>query len=227
MALRQLYYPVEQALLCDYFDEGRPEELFELDIWEPDPLAPDKTVHLEQPRCSGVEGLDLALENAVARIALTRVQERLPQWFTSRDGKPISGRQLRAIADRDLLLLPLHLFTLNWADSGPGFSWPESYHVTWFPLFNRYVVTASADCPDVWGYEDRALGHFGPEKNPIEGAREVITRFWRWQLDDYDKSRWAYLFFHGAVSNAEANAWADAVWGAEACCEECCEEDEE
>lgn len=123
--------------------------------------------------------------------------------------------------------LPTIAFTLHWADSGPGFSWPKSYHVTWFPIFGHYVVTASADCPDVWGYEDRTLGHFGPEKNPIEGAREVITDFWRWQLDGYDQSRWAYLFSHGAVSDAEANAWADAVWGAEASCEECCGEDEE
>ena len=34
---------------------------------------------------------------------------------------------------------------INWADSGPGMSWPEAYHVFRVPGFDRYVVTASRE----------------------------------------------------------------------------------
>jgi len=43
-------------------------------------------------------------------------------------------------------LWPYYLLTINWADSGPGFSWPVAYNAIYVPGFDRTVVTASGDC---------------------------------------------------------------------------------
>ncbi|MCU0843009.1 MAG: hypothetical protein MUC79_15030 [Thiobacillaceae bacterium] len=217
--MKSLYYRVEQALLRDYFGLPRPAHLAGVDILQPDRHAPRKAVRVE-PDSSGSTDGEWALPNAVARIALSRIQGRLPQWYRGDGRNGVFGRTLRERGDTGLLLMPLHLFTLNWADSGPGFSWPEAYHVTFFPGFERHVVTASADSPDTWGYEDRAIGWFGPDLAPVEGARSIVTGFWRDQVNDRNQGRWAYLFDEGAVSDEEANAWADAVWAPETVGEE-------
>ena len=73
------------------------------------------------------------LENAIARICLESAQRSLPQWAMVRDGKVTLGRRRQRTARRARKLRPVHLFTINWADSGPGFSWPEAYHVTCLP----------------------------------------------------------------------------------------------
>jgi hypothetical protein len=211
MANRQLYYPVERALLCDYFGMSRPETLQSLDIWAPDPRATRKAVHLEADRFGNLHN-ERALHNAVARLALSRIQDRLPHWYASRGETFIAGREEFETAGDGVLLMPLHLFTINWADSGPGYSWPEAYHVTWFPEFDRYVVTASDDSPDIWGFEDLAIGHFGQGEGRIQGARRIITTFWREECNGGDTRPWAYLFDTGAVDEAEAYAWAADVW---------------
>jgi len=43
------------------------------------------------------------------------------------------------------------LFQINWADSGPGLSWPADYNLVWVPSFARFVLTYSADSPDAFG----------------------------------------------------------------------------
>jgi len=59
---------------------------------------------------------------------------------------------------RRAALLPNLLFAIDWTMSAPGFSWPVSYHLVWTPIYERFVVTASADCPDAFGYADFVLG---------------------------------------------------------------------
>ena len=46
----------------------------------------------------------------------------------------------------------------------------------------------------------------------LHGSRDVIVSDWSSQRDHY-QPRWAYLFDIGLVSKAEAQAWADGVWG--------------
>jgi hypothetical protein len=87
-----------------------------------------------------------------------------------------------------------HLLTINWADSGPGFSWPVAYNATYVPGFDRSVVTASADCPEMFGGVcDVAISSFGPEVAIIQGCRDIIICDWSWQRAECDQQRWVYL----------------------------------
>jgi hypothetical protein len=158
------------------------------------------------------------IDAAVAFIVLERAEQRLPQWSAVRDDELILARDYRddaKIPNRKVVLQPRHLFTINWADSGPGFSWPTAYYLTWLPHYDRHVVTASADCPDAFGYCDFALGAFAI-KTPIkEGARKIICADWSKQNKACEQPRWAYLFSTELITNQEAEAWAERVWPSE------------
>ncbi|MEK9720978.1 MAG: hypothetical protein VW257_08025, partial [Quisquiliibacterium sp.] len=129
--------------------------------------------------------------NAVARICLNSRQRRLPQWALVRDGEVTLARSYDARRGVGLELAPQFLFMLNWADSGPGFSWPESYHATFLPGFNRWVVTMSVDSTDVWGCTDLAIGSFPSGSDIVRSSGRVIIRYWRkYQCYDPDASGW-------------------------------------
>lgn len=156
---------------------------------------------------------------AVARIVLEAVEDELPGWAMVEDDEVVLARtRFRPAwvrAWRREALVPEHLFTLNWADTAPGISWPAAYYVTWVPYYDRCVVTCSADSPDRFGYCDVALGHFGPDEalDLEKACRRIVTRDWRRQRIHYHQERWWYLFLDGRIDEEEANAWADAVWG--------------
>jgi hypothetical protein len=193
-----LFTTDEQLLLCDWFgvDHLRSERCVRdiLDEWK----IP-KEIYGYQPT-----------NTAVAQILLERIQDRLPQWLGPKgSARPIIDRR----SHRKVELWPRHLMTINWADSGPGFSWPVAYNVTYVPGFDRFVVTASADCLEMLGGVcDLAIGSFGPEVPIIRGCRDIIMSDWSWQRRECDQQRWVYLFDTGLVSKAEAQVWADEVW---------------
>lgn len=149
---------------------------------------------------------------AVAQILLHDIQGTLPQWASIRETVTLNRKEHKRHQDARLAFNPQHLCTINWADSGPGFSWPEAYHVTYLSGFNKFVITASRDGPDAWGCADHAIGVADGNLKPIEAAEEVITDFWRMQLNTWDQPRWAYLFGEGLIDEKTANAWANVVW---------------
>ena len=74
------------------------------------------------------------------------------------------------------------------------------------------MFTASADCPDAFGYCDFALGAFAI-KTPIkEGARKIICANWSNLNTACEQPRWAYPFSTELISKHEAEAWAERVW---------------
>ena len=156
------------------------------------------------------------LEIAVAQILLHGSQKRLPQWgCVTGDGKVVQGRKnLQRPQGAEPITLHLQLLLcVNWADSGPGFSWPEAYHITRIPGFDQHIFTASRDSPDAWGCTDHAIG-FCDANVPIkEAASEIIIKFWLKQAGGWDQAPWAYLFDEGLISGKEADSWADEVWG--------------
>jgi len=188
----------EHLVLCDWFGIDHPRS----ERWVPDILdewnIPEEICGYQRTSA------------AVAQVLLERIQDRLPQWVGPNGGaRPLLDRRSR----RKVELWPRHLMTINWADSGPGFSWPVAYNVSYVPGFDRSVVTASADCPEMFGGVcDIAIGFFGPEIPIVQGCRDIIMSDWSWQRAECDQQRWEYLFDTGLVCKAEALAWADEVW---------------
>ena len=206
--MKSLYHLVEQAILLDYFGIPRPTELRDLVITG-DLTAKRGPVRVS-PDADGASNT-MALPNAVARIALSGAQGRLPQWAAvSAAGDVQLGRQRWQRSPQAVSLMPRFLFMINWADSGPGFSWPEAYNVTSLPGFQRSVVTASADSTDAHGYTDFAIGWFPDSEDWRAGCKRVITGWWRSMLDFQEP--WEYLFNAGAVDEEEAYAWREEVW---------------
>jgi hypothetical protein len=163
----------------------------------------------------GVEACN-DLSHAVARICLSSVQDRLPQWgYVTKDDQVVVARHSFPVPDRTFTPLnPQRVLCINWADSGPGFSWPEDYFVTLLPGFGRYVVTASADSTDSYGVLDFAIGWFRSSVDPVVGSRRVLTRWWRTARSS-EGSPWAYLFNTGLIDEDEANRMRRSVWGRE------------
>jgi hypothetical protein len=100
---------------------------------------------------------------------------------------------------------------INWADSGPGYSWPEDYYVTLLPGFARCVVTASADSCDCYGVTDIAIGWFHARVDRLTGSRRVLMRWWR-TAAARNGGPWAYLFSEGLISSEEAERMRSRVW---------------
>lgn len=203
VSVKRLFHPVEHAILRQFFKR---------------PPLKDAPQDLAQPEDAAWVGIDrdldseVALPNAVARLCLGPIQSRLPQWGCTRaDGTVVFGRAFHARSEREVEAIPVYLFTLNWADSGPGMSWPVAYHATWVPGYSRWVVTASADGTDAWGCEDLAVGWFRGT-DIVRGAGRVIRREWRAAYRGWDQAPWAYLFGSGLVSDEEAQRWRGRVW---------------
>jgi hypothetical protein len=134
------------------------------------------TFDLDRPARNG--GSPTEVDAAVAGVLLQGIRSSLPQWAAIRsDGQLMLGRS--NTDDSRTRFRPQHLFTLNWADSAPGYSWPVAHHATVVREFNRVVITASADCLDTYGYTDFALASFDVNRPLLDGAHEVIVNRWR------------------------------------------------
>ena len=155
------------------------------------------------------------LQIAVARVLLNPIQASLPQWAAVREsGEVLLNRkeiQRHPQAVR-LTLEPQLVCCINWADSGPGYSWPESYHVTYIPGLEKFIVTASRDGADAFGCADHALGWGSAAEGELLVAKRIIQGFWEHQRNEWDQERWAYLFDEGLIDSATADAWAEEIW---------------
>ena len=155
------------------------------------------------------------LQIAIAQILLHHVQDRLPQWAAvTSDGEPVTNRRRHAQhKEARLQFNPRLLFEINWATSGPGFEWPEAYHVTYVPGLEKYIFTASRDGADALGCEDHAIGAADRTDDDLQRtAKKVLTSYWRHQVDEWDQGRWESCIQEGLIDDRTANAWAEAVW---------------
>lgn len=150
---------------------------------------------------------------AVGQLLVQSFQHRLPNYGISMDGHVVLGRKPRKrTPGAGHRVVSSHLFTINWADSAPGLSWPEAYHAVLVPEYKRYVVIASQDGPDLYGCTDHAIGFFGAAAPVVDSAGEIIRSYWQEQLE-WDQSPWEYLLDQGIVSAGLAHDWRTIVWG--------------
>ena len=156
---------------------------------------------------------DPELDGTVATILLNTMQSRLPnyRWYDE-EGNLKSVRDNNVLKQRKIQLLPIHLFTINWANSGPGIEWPESYSVTYVPSHNVRIVTTSSDSTDLYGNADLAIGWCRPYRNPEFGTKKVIQSWWR-RLHEWIGHPWADFYSEGLVGADRAEKWALEVYG--------------
>lgn len=203
--LNDCYTDTERAFLSDYFGIRRPDRLKDLDIYEP----VRNGIYVKRGQYSS----EYDVPNAVARLCLTRVQDQLPVWAgVNNDGEFVVARSYTRSEVAMVNFHPQHLFTVNWADSGPGFSWPEAYFLVWLPVFERYVVTASQDSPDCYGFEDIAIGWQFFDEDRVGLARDIILANWGSVHKPNNEEGWAYLFASGVVCESEAESWRVEIW---------------
>jgi hypothetical protein len=216
-ALRGLYDDIEIAILCDWLRLDRPPALADIDteatIQAELPSGQPGPIRLLESYDRFDYGHDTRLANAVARLALNAIADRLPQWAAvsqSGDWVFARARQQRRVAAVDPL--PRFLLTINWADSGPGFSWPESYHATWLPGFDCFVVTLSDDSPEAHGYTDIAIGNFPADGDFDAEVKRIVCDFWNKQTHADPEQAWEHLFDEGCIDAETAYRWRAAVW---------------
>ncbi len=150
---------------------------------------------------------------AIAQLVLRTVRRRLPSSEVTQHTciRP-TDRALIRPWESNLALLPWHIVTVGWPGNGPARSNAEAYYLAWLPYYDRYVVTASWDTPDYWGYHDAALGDFRRTADPMRDLQCVISDWWNVQACRYRSAKWRYVFQPGLVSSETARAWARAVW---------------
>ena len=149
----------------------------------------------------------------VGSFAVRHIQDRLPNCGISyREGEIILTRTRRKVRSQKVMGLVRHLFGINWADSGPGFSWPADYNLVWFPGYERFVLTYSADSPDALGYCDLAIGSIAPSADWKESVHQLLVADWGKQWWFNEQAPWQALLAAGSVSEEEALRWRKEAW---------------
>jgi hypothetical protein len=201
-----IYSPDEQRLLEAWFQRRslslEDEALLEVWGFDHDP-------------CEAYTRLDAW----VGAFAVRDIQERLPNCGIGRsDGSYVLTRPIvKNRRSKKVASAVRFLFRINWANSGPGFSWPADYHLIWLAGFERWVLCYSADSPDAMGYCDFALGAFGAEDDWRESVREILVEDWRFQWSEWEQPPWEELWDTGLVTEEEAMAWRSEAWAGHEC----------
>lgn len=81
------------------------------------------------------------------------------------------------------------------------------------PGYDRFVVTASTDRPNVYAYEDLAIGHYDKDLPLENGCRQVVATWWDEWAKDEPERRWQYFWDAGLIDKNIANRWAISVLG--------------
>ena len=214
------YHPLEHAYLCDYLVLERPDCARAIN-----PLAPEELdavldhdeyvsdgIFRLRPGCDG-ECNAWTVPNAIARMALNHHQRELPQWGCSSEDGVVMARHYEGRSLRRAVFEPVFLLMINYADSGPGFSWPETYHAVLFPHYDVYIVTASQDSPEVRGYVDEAIGFFPGDVDILEGVKPILCKTWPGEIEPEPEHAWESVWREGLIDAETAYAWRDELFG--------------
>jgi hypothetical protein len=200
-----LFTGVEHALLASWFGQKPPTDAAHIKVDEALAWLGFKKECAPYTRAAA----------AVAHVVLEAIEHRLPVWACWKGNELIQARSYREPhlkPRRQAALLPRELFAIDWALSGPGFSWPVEYRLVWVPIYERFIVTASADCPDMFGYADFALGHFARTDKVERSVIKIIRRDWTTQRDIGSQPRWEELTSTGLIEESAIELLADEVW---------------
>jgi hypothetical protein len=158
---------------------------------------------------------DIQLDNRVALILLNTVESQLPNYgVVDSEGEVSMGRNRSPLVARKLQLLPSLLFSIDWASTAPGVSWPESYFVTYVPAGNISIVTTSKDDDEIWGYADLAVGFCRAARTPEFGVKKIIQSWWKRGCGDREVGQgWETFWSAGLIDKSRAEKWRDQTFG--------------
>lgn len=150
---------------------------------------------------------------AIARLLLGPIQDELPSWSILGDEGLMCARPpFPAAPGGAPLFAPTHLATIDWASSGPGFSWPEAYYATVIPPLGIVVVTGSRDSEEPLGCTDHAYG-WRPATRPLRAiAREVLVADWTRTTDASGAPAWESIFLTGLLGRRTLMSMRRQVW---------------
>ncbi len=215
------FHEVEAAILRRALGRQQPPTDIQLDLWGRSCVLGPGVIRLE-PSDEGLDNEARAVSDAAARLLLSGLEERLPNYLVRvPNGSLHAARGARRPRRKVVRGVSILLLGINWADSGPGMSWPEQYYATWLPGFECWCVTASRDSSEVDGYCDRLIGSIDGTQDQLEGVRALVQAEWHRQYEDESQERWVELLDAGRIGSTSAFEIAAAVWGEEA------QEDEE
>ncbi|MBU3667608.1 MAG: hypothetical protein FGM53_03600 [Rhodocyclaceae bacterium] len=193
--MNSIYTDTEKALLCDYFNIQRPTALQQLNLYKNDHV----TVLLDDQELPEIE-----LASAVGQIALNghcSDNSFLKKGVTAP----------RKNGDHEVLI-PRLLFTIRWPDSFMDDAWTESYYITFFPGFDRYVVTASQSPNETFDLDEVAIGWRYAGEPRLKIAEDIITQSWQELHGKLSGGAWQSVEKSGLVSMNEACMWRNHVW---------------
>ena len=155
------------------------------------------------------------INNAVARLVLSAVSERLPRFLVVGQDGVIESARPRSKTRRTggtVASLPVFLFKINWATSGPGFSWEELYHVGYIAEYDVYIVTASQDSDDVFGFCDTCIGYFYETQDFVADALDVVSEWWAGKVAEYGAYEYERLTELGSATLEQVLSITKQVW---------------
>jgi hypothetical protein len=214
------YHPLEHAYISDFLGVARPDCARALNPHAPEEL--DKVLDHDEYESDGIFRLRPAYDgecnaytvaNAIARMALSEHQRELPKWGYSTGDGVVKTRHYEGRSLRRARFDPQFLLMINYADSGPGFSWPETYHAVLFPHYDVYIATASQDSPEVHGYVDEAMGFFPKDKDILEGVKPLMCKWWPGEMEPEPDYAWESVWNEGLIDAETAYAWRAEVYG--------------
>lgn len=154
----------------------------------------------------------LARASETAMIAVNAVQAELPQLVLTDPETHVRARSGHAPRGATVPLASRRLFEIHWGASAAGFAWPEAYRLTYFPSYDRFVVTASQDSTEPHGVCDQAIGWFDAGVEPVHASGVIVRRWWSSMVEECDERHWQGISRSGLVSAEDAWAWAGTIW---------------
>jgi len=218
------YHPVEHFYLRSYFNLGdelpndvSEEKLYSYHSWETEQPVPPYLLLQSGP----IEDLDASINNAVARLMLEPIANRFPNFnaVSRKHGSIRSARPpaFKAYKSPAVAGLP-NFFKINWATSGPGFSWEEVYQVGFLAEYDVYVVTASQDSSDALGFCDACIGYFSETQGFIQDGLYVVMEWRGDKRGEYGAEKYESITSIGSASANQIAEITEQVWDSRVTC---------
>jgi|TARA_B100001964_G_scaffold37899_1_gene41239 hypothetical protein len=154
-------------------------------------------------------------EITVAYILLKNIQNRLPNTYFIHRDKTYEAREKidkSKLGVTKINFIPRRLFCINWADSGPGISWPEDYFITYIPNYNVNILTVSADDELYGGIATDSTIGWVKQNYHIKDLEKIIKNYWQEKIAEVEQEKWANIFDEGIIKKETLNNWREKVW---------------